>query len=205
MAYITEIDHIIEKKGKLVDKFWNAIKQYPEVEKSKWFKEKVDILINSGDFGVDTILSTTEYAQNQYKKEENFVEGCVELFPSIDEYIKENKTEFKRFFDKPMMFFVVDDLLEIKNVGINNEYCCGVDFRLLEDTMSIEISYFSSNAKCLKEKVFNPIDYTIRPMRKNEFNNIYIPERLNACEFSDECEAVQYLKDMRELWKKEMV
>ena len=204
MPYQAEIDRIIEKQGKLVEKFWNAIKQYPEVEKSKWFKEKVDSLLNSGDFGINTIFDTVDTAKKQYKKQQEFVEGCIALFPSVDEYIKENKTELKRFFDNPAIFFVVDDLLEIKNAGINHEYCCGIDFRLEDEEILIEASYFSSKEKCLKEKVFNYIDYTIRPMRKHEFNNIYIPERLNACDFSDECDAIQYLKDMQELWKREM-
>lgn len=204
MAYIIEIDRIKEKQGKLVEKFWEAIKQYPEVEKSKWFLQQKYELTITGNFGFNDICSTVDYAQKQYDKEKEFVDSCIELFPSVDASIKENKREFEKFFDNPTIFFVVDDLLEIKNVYNNQEYCCGINFKLMNDPMSIEASYFSSREKCLKKNVFSYIDHTIRPMRKKEFNEIYIPERLNASKFSDECEALNFLKDMQDLWTKKM-
>ena len=204
MAYQTEIDRIREKQGKLAEKFWDAIRQYPEVEKSKWFLQQVHELTITGNFSINDLCSTVDYAQKQYNKEKEFVDSCIELFPSVDEYIKENKIEFEKFFDKPSIFFVVDDLVEIKSIHNTHEYCCGINFRLTDDPMIIEASYFSSREKCLKENVFSYIDNTIRPMRKQEFDEIYIPERLKTCEFSDECEAVQYLKDMRKLWIEEI-
>lgn len=204
MAFITDIDRIREKQGKLVEKFWDAIKQYPEVEKSKWFLQQVHELTITGKFSINDLYSTTDYAQEQYNKEKEFVDGCIALFPSVDEYIKENKTEFEKFFDKPSIFFVVDDLVEIKSIHNTHEYCCGINFRLTDDPMIIEASYFSSREKYLKENAFSYIGHTIRPMRKGEFDEIYVPERLKACEFSDEPNAAHYLKCMRELWKQEM-
>lgn len=204
MGSISEKDRIREKQGKLVKKFWDAIKQYPEVEKSKWFSQQNYELTITSNFSFNDICSTVDYAQKQYEKEKVFVNSCIELFPSVDAHIKENKREFEKFFDNPTIFFVVDDLLEIKSLYNKQEYCCGINFKLMDDPMSIEASYFSSKAKYLKENVFNYIDYTIRPMEKKEFNEIYIPERLIACDFSDECKALNFLKDMQDLWAKKM-
>ena len=145
-----------------------------------------------------------KYTKETCDKISGILREAMVSIPDVIAEMKKNSENFKDFCEKTFArFFVLEPLFSGQK-----EYCFSYHKELFPETLKIDANGFyyldiavmkTTKNACVVDQIYST-DYSIRPMNKCEFRDIYLPLRCEKAEIKSEFELKKYTDELHRLY-----